>query len=111
MTDKVTSIQKIQQMEHILNRQQQWLAAMEELVNEGKEQVIAAKSLFSYYGSKEWHEQLEQDAKGQLPEDLYRGVLSEDGIYNSLVDYREMAEDLAQLSQQMLDAVFTERNG
>lgn len=50
------------------------------------------KKLKKYYESPEWKKDFEDDEKGLLPKDLKRGVLSEDGIYNTLDEYNEIAE-------------------
>ncbi|MBQ6371847.1 MAG: DUF4298 domain-containing protein, partial [Oscillospiraceae bacterium] len=54
------------------------------------EMRVEAQSLSGYYGSEEWKEDLADDAAGLLPPDLKRGVLSEDGIYNALEDFKEL---------------------
>ena len=46
--------------------------------------------LSKYYGSELWKQDFAADETGKLPPDLKRGVLSEDGIWNLLSDYREM---------------------
>ena len=46
--------------------------------------------LSKYYGSELWKQDFAADEAGKLPPDLNRGVLSEDGIWNLLSDYREM---------------------
>ena len=45
--------------------------------------------LSKYYGSELWKLDFAADEAGNLPPDLKRGVLSEDGIWNLLSDYRE----------------------
>ena len=45
--------------------------------------------LSKYYGSELWKLDFAADEVGKLPPDLKRGVLSEDGIWNLLSDYRE----------------------
>lgn len=45
--------------------------------------------LSEYYGSKDWKQDYADDEAGLLPKDLKRGVLSEDGIWNLLSDWRE----------------------
>lgn len=42
--------------------------------------------LIQYYESKDWLEDFECDERGELPSELKRGVLSEDGLYNFLSD-------------------------
>ena len=50
-----------------------------------------AEMLSTYYASDDWKADFAADEAGLLPTDLPRGVLSEDGIYNVLEDYREWA--------------------
>lgn len=47
-----------------------------------------------YYGSKQWREDFEADEQGLYPEDLKRGVLSEDGVYNLLEQNKEIMDVL-----------------
>ena len=46
--------------------------------------------LSKYYGSELWKLDFAADEAGNLPPDLKRGVLSEDGIWNLLSDYRDI---------------------
>ena len=48
--------------------------------------------LEEYYTSDEWKQDFADDEAGLLPKKLPRGVLSEDGIYNLLEEYREVSE-------------------
>ena len=48
------------------------------------------KELEDYYLSYEWKKDFEADEEGLLPGDLKRGVLSEDGIYDLLEQYKEL---------------------
>ena len=50
----------------------------------------AIQELSAYYGSEEWKQDYADDEAGRLPQDLKRGVLSEDGIWNLLTDSREL---------------------
>lgn len=50
----------------------------------------ALNELSAYYGSREWKQDFAADESGMLPQDLKRGVLSEDGIWNLLEDWREL---------------------
>ena len=52
------------------------------------EQRVA--ELSKYYGSELWKQDFAADEAGNLPPDLKRGVLSEDGIWNLLSDYRDI---------------------
>ncbi len=45
-----------------------------------------------YYDSTDWKSDFAADERAELPADLKRGVLSEDGIYNVLEWYSELKE-------------------
>ena len=47
-------------------------------------------ALDKYYSSGEWRQDFEDDEAGLLPEDLKRGVLSEDGLWNLLDSCKEL---------------------
>ena len=48
--------------------------------------------LEEYYTSDEWKQDFADDEAGLLPKKLPRGVLSEDGIYKLLEEYKETSE-------------------
>lgn len=48
--------------------------------------------LKAYYTSDEWKQDFTGDEAGLLPKKMPRGVLSEDGIYNLLEEYKETSE-------------------
>ena len=52
------------------------------------------KALRKYYDSRQWKQDYADDEAGQLPADLKRGVLSDDGIWNLLEDVCELNERL-----------------
>ncbi len=81
-------INRIKKYEKMLDE----AAAMvkEEQLNEKLAGFI--KELEAYYTSKEWKKDFADDEKGRLPKELKRGVLSEDGIYNLLNEYKELRE-------------------
>ena len=45
------------------------------------------RALSAYYEGSLWREDFEADEAGLLPQDLKRGVLSEDGVYDLLSEY------------------------
>ena len=49
--------------------------------------------LESYYTGPMWKADFAMDEAGKLPDDLNRGVLSEDGIYNLLEQYKEKRDE------------------
>ena len=43
------------------------------------------QTLMEYYDNGQWLLDYECDERGEVPKDLKRGVLSEDGVYNLLL--------------------------
>ena len=81
---------RIQQMEQLFDYAKE---AMEEPVmtpEKYQELQEAIAILSEYYGSKEWKQDYADDEAGLLPKDLKRGVLSEDGLWNLLADWKEI---------------------
>ena len=52
------------------------------------------KRLEDYYSSQDWKDDFALDEEGLLPNDLKRGVLSEDGIYDLLERNTELLESI-----------------
>ena len=88
------SICKFLQIERIKLMEQRFhkvLAAMKEESDASLEAVKEdVAELSKYYDSELWKQDFAADEAGNLPPDLKRGVLSEDGIWNLLSDYRDL---------------------
>ena len=85
-------IERIKQMELRLDRASSAvmeLSAALEKYNEAQDDI---SQLDAYYTSDEWKQDFAADEAGELPPSLRRGVLSEDGIYNLLEEYKEVSE-------------------
>lgn len=85
-TAKQTQIRRIREMEIVFDRVQEWLKKTEDPVPNAEIRELLGK-LSEYYESPLWKEDFAADEAGELPKDLKRGVLSEDGIYNLLENY------------------------
>ena len=90
MNDNKQQIVRIRKMEGRLNRA---LAAVKRLTAaldkwEATQEDIAA--LDEYYSNGEWRKDFDDDEAGRLPQDLKRGVLSEDAVWNLLSDCKEL---------------------
>ena len=57
---------------------------MEALFDRALETRIISAELRDYYSGGQWLRDYEADERGELPEDLKRGVLSQDGLWNLL---------------------------
>ncbi|MBO4837238.1 MAG: DUF4298 domain-containing protein [Clostridia bacterium] len=99
--------QRIRTMESRLDRLTEGLKGLEETAASFQGIRHAAEELDAYYGSPLWRQDLEADEAGLLPAGLPRGVLSEDGIWNALDDYRELTE---RLRQELLQGTWSLRS-
>jgi hypothetical protein len=80
---------RISEMEAILDTANKKLEAFEKALSELEEYQLEIKRLEAYYTSDDWKKDYALDEAGELPPDLKRGVLSEDGIYNMLEKNKE----------------------
>ena len=82
------------QIERIKWMEQRFNNALAAIKDESAASLKAIKEdvaeLSKYYGSELWKLDYAADEAGKLPPDLKRGVLSEDGIWNLLSDYRDI---------------------
>ena len=90
-------LERIRAMEDILRRGEAALDRFEEVWENFAALQGPLKTLGAYYGSPEWFFDLEADEAGLLPDELPRGVLSEDGIYDLLTRNRELLEAMDNL--------------
>lgn len=86
----MTQIERITQMEARLNRCTDAVRALDAALKEYQAALGDMRRLEDYLIGKNWIKDFEADEAGLLPEDLPRGVLSEDGIYNLLEDNRDV---------------------
>lgn len=90
-------IERIQRMEVLLNQSDAALKGLEEAMRAFNGIQENIRELKSYYENGLWREDYEADEAGELPDDLKRGVLSQDALYNLLADYDEMAKRIRDL--------------
>ena len=96
-------IERISQMEAALVRLNDAIATVEGALDSYEQMWDDYHALDKYYSGKAWWEDLEADNQGLLPEDLPRGVLSEDALYDALGDaeaLRQRLQEIAQSAQQ-----------
>ncbi|MBQ4312673.1 MAG: DUF4298 domain-containing protein [Clostridia bacterium] len=84
-----TAIERVKQMEHYFDAVQDAMAANPASLHENAEAARMLQALIGYYESRDWLEDYERDERGELPHDLKRGVLSEDGVYNLLYEIEQ----------------------
>ena len=85
--ESAARIRRITEMENRLNRIGTALKIAEgcpDVLDAVREDV---RALSAYFEGPLWQEDFEADEAGLLPQDLKRGVLSEDAIYDLLIEY------------------------
>ena len=87
---KNININRIKKMEEILDNANRIMDELEEKFEELREYQTKIKELEEYYTGDDWKEDFELDEAGELPEDLKRGVLSEDAVYDMLERNKEL---------------------
>ena len=90
MSDDKEQITRIRKMERSLNRSMVAVKRLSTALDKWDAIQDDIAALDEYYGSGEWRQDFEDDEAGTLPQDLKRGVLSEDGIWNLLADCKEL---------------------
>ena len=83
-------IERIKTMEQHLDRASQTVIRLSAALDDYAEAQEAIRELSAYYGSNDWKQDYADDELGLLPNDLKRGVLSEDAIWNLLEDSRNL---------------------
>ena len=81
-------MQRILKYERCMREAQRLLCAKE---NADRLQSLISE-LEAYYSCDDWKRDFEADEAGLLPKGLKRGVLSEDGIYDLLEEYKELSK-------------------
>ena len=83
-------IERITRMEQCLDQLTEAAQGLAAALDRYAEAQTAAQALGAYLSSGEWRKDYEADEAGRLPEDLKRGVLSQDGVWNVLGDCHEL---------------------
>ena len=90
----MTRIERITNMESLFDKSEEVVKRLETALKDFAEIENDIAELEAYYNSPQWRKDFEADEAGKLPKNLKRGVLSEDGVWNMLEDYRRLQEEL-----------------
>ena len=90
----MNQIERIELMERNLNDAIKAISDLQDALNHYIDTSKQIEEVSAYYGSKEWFQDFEDDRKHKIPKDLNRGVLSEDGIHNMLIDNFELKQKI-----------------
>ena len=62
------------------------ITCMEALFDRALQTKEMPRELTDYYFGGQWLQDYQADERGELPKDLKRGVLSEDGVWNLIAE-------------------------
>lgn len=94
-------IERIRSMEEAMNELGAAIDALRDALGRYEDAQKLADALDEYY-SGDWREDFEADERGELPSDLKRGVLSEDGLYDLLADNDDAAVTLIETAARVM---------
>ena len=94
MDDK--RIARIAEMETMLVKAEAAVHSLSSALDQYESVTDQLHKLEEYYVSGEWRSDFESDEDGLIPDDVRRGVLSEDALYNILADNDELLERIQQ---------------
>ena len=93
---RTEQIGRITRMEEILDEAQREIEVFRAALARFAAVQDRIDELSAYYGSNEWRADFAADEAGELPAGLKRGVLSEDAVYDLLMDDHDLLFDMMQ---------------
>ena len=100
IADMIARIDRVTVMENYMNSVQETFLRLSAALSSFRTVQDTVLYLGQYYESKDWKEDFEADEAGLFLDDLPRGVLSEDGIYNLLEQNDDLWERLRTFAQE-----------
>lgn len=94
-------LDRIRQMEQILNEVTLAVQNLMDSVDRFDAAVPKLRVLAAYYESEQWRMDYDDDAAGKLPEELRRGVLAQDTVYDLLTDVNRLRQKLLSLCERL----------
>ena len=97
-------IERIREMENCLDASENAIRELSEALSTFEAVQPMYRKLSEYYGSDLWMQDYEDDEAGKFPRDLKRGVLSEDAVYDLLMENRELLVRMLKLVTGALES-------
>ena len=97
-------IERIEKMEQYLDESEKAIHTLSEALEQYEAIQSSLKKLSDYYGSTLWMKDYEDDEAGKIPEDLKRGVLSEDAVYDLLTEHHELMLRMSRAITKSIDS-------
>jgi len=98
-TDRINQMEA--HLDSLIAANKQLISALETFKN-AQDAYVA---LDEYYNSKLWRKDFDDDQNGKIPAEIKRGVLSEDGVYNALTDYKASCFDALEAMAMLLKKI------
>lgn len=92
-------IERIQYMEKILNEGTKAIEGLSKALDRYKAIKSQLEELNDYYTSELWQKDFSDDEQGKLPQNLKRGILSEDAIYNLMTEQSDLIKEIKELTK------------
>lgn len=89
MKDNKDIIARVQEMEQYMDEVSEAWRTGPDKIKEDSVLCKKVKILIDYMNSGQWLADYEADERGELPKDMKRGVLSQDGLYNLICELEE----------------------
>ena len=93
-------IKRIQAMEAILDKSEATLELLQIALQHYEDIQQEFHTLEMYYQSDLWRKDFRDDERGKIANDVKRGVLSEDGIWNLLMEKDAVLRKMRQLCDE-----------
>lgn len=98
----MNQIERITQMETILNESMKNLDQFQSVFSEFKTTLPQLKKLSHYYGSATWFDDRKAFEHHQIPDNIACGVLGEDVGFDLITSHRQLALDMLEVATQLL---------
>ena len=95
-------LERITKMEKYLDEAREILRTYSESLRKYREIQPKLRELAEYYYGEDWRKDFADDSEGRLPNDLKRGVLSEDALYNLLNENTELQSETLEVIAELL---------
>lgn len=92
----------LEKYENILNSQNEILENLNKALDDLENKFGEFNELVDYYYSEQWSNDLEDDEQGLIPENINRGVLSEDGIYDMMTEQYSTCVRMIEICSKLL---------
>ena len=94
-------IERIRQMEQIFDRAEAAVSALRKAMEAYRGLESELERLEAYYENGLWQRDFQDDEAGKIPAELKRGVLSEDGVWNLLIDRDAIQAELLEWAEKL----------